>query len=128
MTTARMNIAKTQALSLFKTHRAAAQLRFRRHALRKYRCKSSWVVFDDDAAEKRISEAVICYDDDSILGRTDGHTIEIACVDMSHPELVGTLIHEAMHDWCKVRGRSMSCVSEHLCMGKCGDPNECEDP
>ena len=89
-----MNIAKTQAVRLFKTHIAAAQLRFRRHALRKYRCKSSQVVFDDEGAARRISEAGICYDDDSILGRTDGHSIEIACVDMTHPELVGTLIHD----------------------------------
>jgi len=66
----------------------------------------------------------MCYDDDEILGRTDGQTIEIACVNMNNAELVGTLIHKAMHDWCKVKGRSMSCVSEHLCMGKCGDPNE----
>ena len=127
MTTHRLCVAKSQAARLFKSGCGSAQHRFRRHALRKYRCKASQIKFDDTGATKRIAQAVICYDDDSILGRTDGHTIEIACVHMSHAELVGTLIHEAMHDWCKVKGRSMSCVSEHYCMGKCGDPNECED-
>jgi len=121
----RLSVAKWQAKYLFCKGGAAAQRIFYNHAARKYRCKASQITFDDTGALKRIAEARVCYDDDSILGRTDGHSIEIACVCMTHAEIVGTLIHEAMHDWCKVKGKSMSCVGEHYCMGKCGDPNEC---
>ena len=120
----RLHLAKWQAKQLFRDGSGTAQRTFHNHAVRKYRCKASQITFDDTGALKRIAEATVCYDDDDILGRTDAHAIEIACVDMTHAEIVGTLIHEAMHDWCKVKGKSMSCVGEHYCMGKCGDPNE----
>jgi hypothetical protein len=37
---------------------------------------------------------------------------------------VSALLHEALHYWCEVRGRSMSCSYEHRCMARLGDPNE----
>ena len=61
---------------------------------------------------------------DDLLGETDGECISIFAIPMSHAMLVGTLIHEALHDWCKVRGRPMSCANEHCCIAEIGDPNE----
>ena len=87
-------------------------------------CKRRQIKFDDVGAVRRIKTAVLCYDDEEIWGRTDGHTIEISGGYMSYPQLVGTLLHESLHDWCRVRGRVMSCAGEHFCMHKCGDPNE----
>ena len=125
MTHKALSLAKWQAGKLFKDRVGLAQERFRNYAVRKYRCKPQQVTFDNAGALKRISKAVLFEDDPSLLGRTDGVTIEIsgAC-DMTHPELIGTLIHEALHDWCRVRGKFMSCGREHFCMSKCGDPNE----
>jgi hypothetical protein len=94
-----LHLAKWQAKQLFRDGSGTAQRTFHNHAVRKYRCKASQITFDDTGALKRIAAATVCYDDDDILGRTDGHAIEIACVDMTHAEIVGTLIHEAMHDW-----------------------------
>jgi hypothetical protein len=120
-----LSVAKWQARKLFTDRVDLAEKRFRNYAVRKYRCKPQQVTFDNFGALKRISKAVLFDDDPSLLGRTDGVTIEISggC-DMTYPELIGTLIHEAMHDWCRVRGKFMSCGREHHCMSQCGDPNE----
>ena len=100
------------------------QKRFRNYAVRKYRCKPQQVKFDDAGAVRRIQRAVLSDERDDILGQTDGVLIEVMRVAMSQPELVGTLIHEALHDWCFVRGNSMPAKNEHHCMAYLGDPNE----
>jgi len=40
---------------------------------------------------------------------------------MSFDELVGVLVHEYLHNWCRVRGHFMSCHNEHQCMRGLGD-------
>lgn len=125
MTQKRLALAKWQARRVFDERLVLAKRRFSNYAVRKYRCKPQQVAFDDAGAKKRIREAILFYDDETLLGRTDGETIEICGVcGMTHPELVGTLIHEAMHSWCRVRGNFMPCNREHYCMSRCGDPNE----
>lgn len=118
-------LAKWQAQILMKSRLEVAHARFRNYAVRKYKCKPQQVTFDDNGALKRIKKAVLFDDEPGLMGRTDGEVIEISSnCEMNHSEIVGTLIHEAMHDWCKVRGKSMSCAKEHYCMSMCGDPNE----
>ena len=124
VTDKRLSIAKWQAAQLFDEKGDEIRRRFTNYALRKYRCKRRQIKFDNVGAVRRIKRAVLCYDDEEIWGRTDGHTIEISAGYMSYPQLVGTLLHESLHDWCRVRGRVMSCAGEHFCMHKCGDPNE----
>lgn len=97
---------------------------FRDYAVRKYRCKPQQVKFDDAGAVRRIRRAKLSDEDLSILGQTDGVRIDIMRVPMSPPEIVGTLIHEGMHDWCSVRGKHMPAKYEHHCMSRLGDPNE----
>lgn len=121
----RLELAKWQASALFTKCDAFAQRRFRNYAVRKYRCKPRDVTFDTSASVKRIRGAVLYNDDPNMLGRTDGITIEInSCCQMTHSEIIAALLHEARHDWCRVRGKYMSCANEHCCMSKCGDPNE----
>ena len=124
VTPQRLEIAKWQAKRLFKEGICTAQERFRKFALRKYRCRSSQVSFNDAGSLKRIEEAKLIDDQPDCWGQTDGKTIEICACAMSESRLVCTLIHEALHDWCRVRGKVMSCRAEHYCMAKCGDPNE----
>lgn len=100
------------------------QRAFRQYAVRKYRCKPQQVKFDDAGAIRRIRRAVVSDADLDILGQTDGVSIEIMRVPMSHPEIVGTLIHEGMHDWCSVRGKCMPAKYEHHVMKRLGDPYE----
>lgn len=123
----RLEIAKWQAKDLFVRGGVHAKRVFVSFATRKYFCKPSQVTFEDGAALKRIKEASVGEIDPAfpnVLGQTDGTMIEVMPVSMSHSEIVATLLHEGMHDWCRVRGKFMSCKNEHRCMSTAGDPNE----
>jgi hypothetical protein len=114
--------AKMKATTFFREHEQRYKDVFCRYATRKYRCKPSAVQFDSTAqSERRIREAVIVTDP-SCFGRTDGITISIS---NSHPMgfdlLVGTLIHEALHCFCQVRGKWLPTAAEHHCMHILGD-------
>ena len=40
---------------------------------------------------------------------------------MSFERVVGTLVHESLHGWCRVRGKCMPTEREHICMARLGD-------
>ena len=124
VTPQRLQIAKWQSKQLFKDGLSTAKVYFRNFALRKYRCKRSQITFDDKGALRRLENAILCDDHPDMWGQTDGKQIEICECEMCDDLLVGTLLHESLHDWCRVRGKVMSCRAEHYCMAKCGDPNE----
>lgn len=112
----RLQKAKWQARELFSQRNARARAAFRAFAVRKYRCKPAQVTFDTPGALRRISRAFLIDEVPGYLGQTDGKSIEIMRTAMTHGLLVNTLIHEALHDWCRVRGKFMSCANEHHCM------------
>lgn len=67
------------------------------------------------------AKLVVLHDD--ILGETDGESIAInSALPMTWDSLVSTLVHEALHNYCRVRGRFMSCENEHKCMHGLGEP------
>ena len=125
VTPVRLEKAKWQARHLFKLRHDFTRRKFYNYAMRKYkRCKRHQVRFDSAGALRRIRDAQLSHEDMNLLGQTDGSVIEIMGVAMSHAQIVGTLIHEALHDWCFVRGRAMACENEHYCMVKVGEPYE----
>ena len=125
MTTHILTLAKWQAKQILKSRRRIGHMRFKCYAVRKYKCKPQQVTFDDKRAEQLIDNAVLYIDDPKYLGQTDNIQIRINAVrPLTYADIVGTLIHESMHNWCSVRGKYMSMQNEHHCMGMCGDPNE----
>ena len=125
VTKSRLELAKWSASSLFTEHSSVSKRAFRNFAVRKYRCKPQQVTFDDKGALRRIQGAVLSYSDDPCLnGQTSETQIEIMYQWSTWAELVTVLIHEAMHNWCRVRGKFMHTENEHWCMGRLGEPNE----
>jgi len=116
-------VAKWWAGRMFRDGLPVAERVFRNHALRKYRCRRRNVAFDTKGALRRIRHAVVGDDRvmEGVLGCTDGITIWIMEEAQTHSEIVSTLIHEACHNWCHVRGRPLSCRSEHICMMRVGE-------
>ena len=58
-----------------------------------------------------------------VVGETDGVRILVSSVEpMTWDHLVSTLVHEFLHNYCRVRGRFMSCHNEHQCMRGLGEP------
>ena len=94
------------------------QRHFSRFATRKYRCKPQQVKFVNTIPLLKH----VYLEDTQNLGETDGKRIGISStVPMTFDELVGVLVHECLHNYCKVRGRFMSCYNEHVCMRGLGD-------
>ena len=125
VTQSRLEMAKWSATLLFTERSAVSKRAFRNFAVRKYRCKPQQVTFDDKGALRRIRGAILSYSDDPYLnGQTSLTQIEIMHQWSTWAELVTVLIHEAMHNWCRVRGKFMHMENEHWCMGRLGEPNE----
>lgn len=60
---------------------------------------------------------------DDLLGLTDGVHIWINSeMPMTWEHLISTLVHEYLHNFCRVRGQYMSCWNEHQCMRGLGEP------
>ena len=85
--------------------------------MRKYRCKANTITFDEKGAHTRLNRAVLLPDGDDIYGYTDGRVIVInESMPMGFWDVVATLVHEALHNYCYVRGKKMGCDREHMCM------------
>ena len=125
VTKSRLELAKWRATLLFTERSAVSKRAFRNFAVRKYHCKPQQVTFDDKGALRRLQGAILSYSDDPDLnGQTSETQIEIMYQWSTWAELVTVLVHEAMHNWCRVRGKFMHTENEHWCMGRLGEPNE----
>jgi len=114
--------AKVAATRFFETRRDEYKRVFTQYTTRKYHCKPSAVVFDSlQTSQRRIRNARLCECDDC-YGWTDGYVIWVSrLVPMSYEELLGTLIHEELHCFCRVRGRFLGSKTDHHCMRVLGE-------
>ena len=87
------------------------------YALRRYRCKRHQILFDTDYAFGLLDSARECTLNEDTLGENHGTYILIQR-GLDQGTLVATLVHEALHNWCYVRGRPMGEEAEHYCMDK----------
>lgn len=95
---------------------------FSRYATRKYHCKPQQVKFDSANQLQRMLCATLKKLDHDTLGETDGNQIWISSsTPMTFDDVVCVLVHEYLHNFCRVRGRFMSCYNEHQCMRGLGD-------
>ena len=119
----KLNLAKMIATRLFEVGEAEAQRVFRNYCVRKYRCKRHNVKFKPRRQSlRRIRSAILNSEIPELLGQTDGDTIEVSSNTlMTFTDLVGVLVHEALHNWCHVYGRVLSGTVEHHCMAVLGD-------
>ena len=113
--------AKPYARQIVIRHAKRLQRHFSRYAMRKYRCKPSQVSFDNTVP--LLQKAKLVPLSEEVVGETDGVEICInSIVPMTWDHLVSTLVHESLHNFCRVRGRFMSCHNEHQCMRGLGEP------
>ena len=117
-----LNLAVFKATAHFSANYEEYKKVFTQYATKKFHCKPSAVKFDKITSSiKRIQNAVL-QDVDDCYGWTDGCTIYVSSVlEMSFDQLVGTLIHEELHCFCKVRGNFLGARSDHHCMKVLGE-------
>ena len=106
MTSGMLELAKPFARDVLTKQRLKLQRHFCRFASRKYKCKSSQVSFRHEASMKRMRRAELLPVGEELLGLTDGESIWISSeAPMTWDDLVCTLVHETLHDYCTVRGK-----------------------
>ena len=120
-----LRLAKMKAVMIIKERAPVAEAAFRSYAARVYRVKPQQVTFDDRCV-RRIRNACLSMTlDADLCGETeldDEGQIWISGIQpMSFARLVGTLVHESLHGWCRVRGKCMPIEREHACMKRLGD-------
>ena len=115
-----LELAKFAAVKQMRDHQTLCEKRFRNYAVRKYRCKPQQVTFKNRI--RAVRSATLQSLSWEVLGQTEGFKIEInENWPFTFPGLVSTLIHEAQHNWCYVRGRCMSTAGEHHCIHSLGE-------
>ena len=119
----RLAVAKAEAEALFAS--AGYDVLFRQYLATRRGIPPERVVFHRDAACRRIREAALlsvresAERRDAIEGETDGETIWIVR-GLDHDQMVGVLLHEALHDTAFVARatragaeKGLSCEEEH---------------
>ena len=89
----------------------------------KKRCSGTPKV-DIEMAKRKVDKAKLSSTvkpDESFYGLTTGEFIWITPMKMSDEFLIGTLLHEALHDICTVNGKNMCENDEHIVMRALGD-------
>ena len=115
-----LELAKAAAVRRLCDYNAQCRRRFHNYAMRKYRCKHSQIRFVNRLPAVR--RAYLAELHENTLGETSGREIRInGAVPFTFPVLVSTLIHEAQHNWCIVRGRCMGVHPEHYCIAALGE-------
>ena len=117
-----LQLAKMRATQHFTEHADEYRRVFTQYVTRRLRCKPSAVKFDPlQKSLKRIRSAVLFPADDH-FGWTDGEVIRVCCnYPMGFDQLVGTLVHEELHCFCKARCRFLGTATEHHCMCVLGE-------
>ena len=116
----RLAKAKIAATQFFEKHRDEYMRVFTNYCSRKYRCKRTAVKFEDVEKSKRRIRNATLYDSD-YYGETNGLHIWVSTRPMCYEELVGTLVHEELHCFCRVRGRFLGERADHHCMAVLGE-------
>lgn len=94
---------------------------FYEFAKKKFYNKSVKVEVDIDSAIDAVNNTILHTDDDALYGESDGITIWISSIKMSDEELVGTILHESLHNICTINNKEMCEKDEHAVMRQLGD-------
>ena len=121
MTEGDLQQAKWQASRVWQRCEGEIKSKMRR-SLCRGRCKPSSVVFKKTASQlRRLRTAKLVDLGEGLWGETEKGEIRINKCAMTYECLVNTLVHEALHDCCLVRGRVPGCEHEHRIMRSLGE-------
>ena len=113
----RINRAKKFVNTIIDAERSTIEREFRK------RCNGTPKVDFEFAKEKvnttKLSSVV--KPDESVYGMTTASTIWITPMKMSDELLIGTLLHEALHDICTINGKALCERDDHHVLRALGD-------
>jgi hypothetical protein len=88
---------------------------------RRYKDKYIEISYDYDAAYRRVRSTKLCPASDDCYGESDESGIWICKNKIDYPELVGTILHEALHYFAYFNNKEICEKDEHYVMRALGD-------
>ena len=88
---------------------------------KRYKDKSIQITYDYESAYRRIRSTKLCPSNDYCYGVSDGSQIWICKNKIDYAELVGTILHEALHYFAFFNNKEICEKDEHYVMRILGD-------
>ena len=92
-----------------------------RYLTKRYKDKSIQITYDYEAAYRRVSSTKLCPANEFCYGVSDETGIWICKNKIDYAELVGTILHEALHYFAYFNNKEICEKDEHYVMRLLGD-------
>jgi len=117
----RINKAKRIVIQLLRDEERNIIRAFTIFAKRRYRKQQVFVEVDIEAAIYMVENAILHNKDEDMYGESDGECMWISAIKMSGELLIGTMIHEALHNIGTFNGNDICECDEHAIMTILGE-------
>ncbi len=117
----RINRAKNIVKLILNQEKNKIEKAFKIFARKKYYNQNVNVNFDIDSAIKMVENTTLHTDDEELYGESDGFQIWITAIKMSNESLIGTILHESLHNICTINGKDICEKNEHAIMKSLGE-------
>jgi len=117
----RINRAKIIVKSILQQQRQKIIKAFEIFAKKKYYKQNPKTVVSITRAINMVENTTLYTEDDCIYGYSDGYSIWISAIKMSNEALVGTILHESLHNISTINGKDICEKDEHTIMKSLGE-------
>jgi hypothetical protein len=117
----RINRAKTIVKLILDQERNKITKAFQTFAKKKFYNQNVNVIVNIDDAILMVDNTTLHTDDDELYGASDGVQIWISAIKMSSETLIGTILHESLHNICTINGKDICEKDEHIIMKSLGE-------
>jgi len=117
----RINQAKNIVTHILAEEEIRIVKAFETFARKKYINKRIKVDVDIQAAKNMVNNTVLHTRDNTLYGESDGEQIWISKIKMSSEVLVGTMLHESLHNIATFNGKDICEKDEHTVMISLGE-------
>ena len=117
----RINRAKTIVKLILQQEKNRIEKAFNTFAKKKFYNQKVNIKVDILAAINMVDNTTLHTDDQDIYGESDGEQIWISSVKMSNETLIGTILHESLHNICTINNKDICEKDEHAVMVDLGE-------
>jgi hypothetical protein len=117
----RINRAKNIVKLILDQERNKIEKAFKIFARKKYYNQNVNIKVDINSAINMVENTILHTDDQELYGESDGTQIWITAIKMSNEALIGTILHESLHNICTINGKDICEKNEHAIMVSLGE-------
>ena len=94
---------------------------FENFAKKKYYNQNPTTIVDLNSAVSMVENTTLYTDDECLYGYSDGYSVYVSAIKMSNEALVGTILHESLHNIGTINGKDICGKDEHTIMKSLGE-------